>query len=64
MTSLPCPICNRIISELEWQQSVTKPFCSERCRLIDIGRWLGEAYQLPAKAIDDEIWLENDTDEL
>jgi endogenous inhibitor of DNA gyrase (YacG/DUF329 family) len=25
------------------------PFCSERCRTIDLGRWLGEAYRLPVK---------------
>ena len=25
-----------------------KPFCSERCRTIDLGRWLGETYGLPA----------------
>jgi endogenous inhibitor of DNA gyrase (YacG/DUF329 family) len=25
----------------DWPQL---PFCSERCRLIDLGRWLGEAY--------------------
>jgi endogenous inhibitor of DNA gyrase (YacG/DUF329 family) len=24
------------------------PFCSERCRLIDLGRWLGEGYRIPA----------------
>lgn len=23
------------------------PFCSERCRTIDLGRWLGESYQMP-----------------
>jgi endogenous inhibitor of DNA gyrase (YacG/DUF329 family) len=23
------------------------PFCSERCRLIDLGRWLGEGFSLP-----------------
>jgi endogenous inhibitor of DNA gyrase (YacG/DUF329 family) len=23
------------------------PFCSERCRLADLGRWLGEAYRIP-----------------
>jgi endogenous inhibitor of DNA gyrase (YacG/DUF329 family) len=23
------------------------PFCSERCRLIDLGRWLGEKYRIP-----------------
>jgi endogenous inhibitor of DNA gyrase (YacG/DUF329 family) len=25
------------------------PFCSPRCRLIDLGRWIGEAYRLPAE---------------
>jgi hypothetical protein len=25
------------------------PFCSERCKQIDLGRWLGEAYRLPAE---------------
>ena len=24
------------------------PFCSDRCRTIDLGRWLGEVYQLPS----------------
>jgi endogenous inhibitor of DNA gyrase (YacG/DUF329 family) len=27
----------------EWPQF---PFCSERCRLIDLGRWLGEDYRI------------------
>ena len=29
-------------------QSTAMPFCSERCRTIDLGRWLGESYSLPA----------------
>jgi endogenous inhibitor of DNA gyrase (YacG/DUF329 family) len=24
------------------------PFCSERCRLLDLGKWLGEEYRIPA----------------
>ena len=39
-----CPVCNR---EFESETSTALPFCSERCRTIDLGRWLGEAYQLP-----------------
>ncbi|HVT28902.1 MAG TPA: DNA gyrase inhibitor YacG [Lacipirellulaceae bacterium] len=39
-----CPICNR---EFERESSTAMPFCSERCRTIDLGRWLGENYQLP-----------------
>jgi len=39
-----CPVCKR---EFERSASNSLPFCSERCRTIDLGRWLGEAYHLP-----------------
>jgi endogenous inhibitor of DNA gyrase (YacG/DUF329 family) len=39
-----CPVCNR---EFDPESSPAMPFCSERCRTIDLGRWLGEAYRLP-----------------
>jgi endogenous inhibitor of DNA gyrase (YacG/DUF329 family) len=29
------------------------PFCSKRCKLIDLGRWLGEEYGIPAVEPDD-----------
>jgi endogenous inhibitor of DNA gyrase (YacG/DUF329 family) len=37
-----CPICRR---PAEGQY---RPFCSKRCADIDLGRWLGEAYRIPA----------------
>lgn len=39
-----CPVCHR---EFEQGTSPALPFCSERCRTIDLGRWLGEAYSIP-----------------
>lgn len=39
-----CPICDR---QFELTESTALPFCSERCRTIDLGRWLGEAYRMP-----------------
>ena len=33
-------------STAQWPQF---PFCSPRCRTIDLGRWLGEAYRVPAE---------------
>jgi uncharacterized protein len=39
-----CPTCNRAFDPL---QSTAMPFCSPRCRQIDLGRWLGEEYGLP-----------------
>jgi len=31
-------------------QTPTVPFCSDRCRLVDLGRWLDESYGVPAPA--------------
>jgi endogenous inhibitor of DNA gyrase (YacG/DUF329 family) len=31
---------------IEWPDY---PFCSARCRKIDLGRWLGESYRVPAE---------------
>lgn len=47
-----CPLCE---SEFDPAASNAKPFCSERCRTIDLGRWLDESYSLPhAPDPDDE----------
>ena len=40
-----CPICHQ---EFDPAQSTAMPFCSDRCRTIDLGRWLGESYGMPA----------------
>jgi endogenous inhibitor of DNA gyrase (YacG/DUF329 family) len=51
-----CPSCKR---EFDPAASAAKPFCSERCRLVDLGRWLGEGYSLPLPSqADDEEELE------
>ncbi|MCC6278123.1 MAG: DNA gyrase inhibitor YacG [Oligoflexia bacterium] len=31
-----CPQCQR---EVSWEQTPTRPFCSERCKLLDLGAW-------------------------
>ena len=38
-----CPICKR---EFDPASATAMPFCSERCRTIDLGRWLDESYGL------------------
>jgi endogenous inhibitor of DNA gyrase (YacG/DUF329 family) len=40
-----CPICN---ATFNLDQSEAPPFCSERCRTIDLGRWLDQRYGMPA----------------
>jgi endogenous inhibitor of DNA gyrase (YacG/DUF329 family) len=36
-----CPICSRAAAE------PFRPFCSERCRQVDLGRWLNGGYAIP-----------------
>lgn len=44
-TVVRCPTCER---EIEWSAaSPHRPFCSERCRLIDLGAWLDEERAIP-----------------
>lgn len=44
MTTLRCPICGKLFDPA---QSQALPFCSDRCRQIDLGRWLKESYSVP-----------------
>ncbi|HTO42749.1 MAG TPA: DNA gyrase inhibitor YacG [Burkholderiales bacterium] len=39
-----CPTCQR---DLDWEAAPFRPFCSERCRLIDLGAWLTEQRSIP-----------------
>lgn len=44
-----CPTCNRPV---EWTaESEWKPFCSERCKLIDLGEWASERYSIPGETV-------------
>ncbi len=49
MLSLRCPICDRQMEGQSTADWPDYPFCSRRCRVIDLGRWLDEAYRLPAE---------------
>jgi uncharacterized protein len=44
--ALPCPICKKEVAEPSDDQPATFPFCSDRCKLIDLGRWLDGKYQI------------------
>ncbi len=41
-----CPVCKR---ETTWKGNPFRPFCSERCKLIDLGNWLSERYRIAAR---------------
>ena len=52
--SLRCPICRKIVLRTEPEF----PFCSQRCRLIDLGKWASGAYVISNPVTDPEA-LEN-----
>jgi hypothetical protein len=43
MSIVRCPTCGR---RGEWFAGDWGPFCSHRCKLIDLGRWLGEEHKI------------------
>lgn len=43
-----CPICKTPVSWTD--ESQFKPFCSERCKLIDLGDWASEKHAIPVKS--------------
>ncbi len=46
-----CPICSRSFSVATLDDLPSFPFCSDRCRLIDLGRWIEGAYFIPGPPV-------------
>ena len=40
-----CPICHKELKDVP-DDFPYRPFCSHRCKTIDLGNWLGEAYRV------------------
>ena len=61
MIKVRCPICERDMEgeRSDWPQF---PFCSPRCKTIDLGRWLGGKYQIPVTKDDEAHDGEADED--
>ena len=46
-TKVNCPQCGALV---EWSEKSTyRPFCSERCKQIDLGAWAEEKYTIPVE---------------
>jgi endogenous inhibitor of DNA gyrase (YacG/DUF329 family) len=52
-----CPVCKRTVPWTAEQEF--KPFCCERCKLIDLGEWAMEEKRIPGESLE----LENDDKE-
>ncbi|HAT8179299.1 TPA: DNA gyrase inhibitor YacG [Legionella pneumophila] len=61
---IKCPICNK---QNTWRpDNQFRPFCSERCKLIDLGEWASESRKIPGSSIDPEsiVTTNNNQDNL
>jgi uncharacterized protein len=58
---LKCPTCKKQVTAKDTEF----PFCSERCRLIDLGKWASGAYVIssPVHDISDSIPDRSDEDD-
>ncbi|KAF0207661.1 MAG: hypothetical protein FD167_5481 [bacterium] len=56
---MKCPICGQ---ETTWQNNPTRPFCSEKCQMLDLGKWATEGYSIsgnPLPELDKDASLAN-----
>jgi hypothetical protein len=59
VTTVNCPQCG---AQVLWQaEEIWKPFCSERCKLIDLGEWASEGHKIPGPPVNPPL-DDNDPD--
>lgn len=49
--ALRCPICRTIVTK----DGEHFPFCTDRCRVIDLGKWASGAYRISSPILDPEV---------
>jgi endogenous inhibitor of DNA gyrase (YacG/DUF329 family) len=47
-----CPICDAAAKPRG--ENASFPFCSARCKMVDLGKWMNEEYRVPAEELDDD----------
>lgn len=45
---MTCPICKHTTT---WKGNPWRPFCSERCQVVDLGAWAAEDYRVPGPSL-------------
>ena len=55
-----CPTCGKPVT---WDENAKwRPFCSERCRLIDLGEWASESHRIPGDRKLPDEFIDQETD--
>jgi endogenous inhibitor of DNA gyrase (YacG/DUF329 family) len=52
--SFSCTICGRVVT-YDGRTPATYPFCSQRCRMVDLGKWLNEQYTIERDVTADDL---------
>lgn len=61
LEKITCPTCGKTNT---WRpENRFKPFCSDRCKLIDLGEWARESRKIPGEAVDPNFLNTGDIDE-
>jgi uncharacterized protein len=55
-----CPTCRQ---QCVWENNPHRPFCSDRCQLIDLGAWTEERYRIPGRGFEAQFGDEDEEDE-
>ncbi len=53
--AMRCPLCNEVVTSV-----ATRPFCSDRCRSADLGRWLDGSYRIAGDPVDPAVELDRE----
>ena len=48
---MKCPTCGKPV---EWKDNPFRPFCTERCQLVDLGKWVEGEYRVPGELLPQE----------
>ncbi len=52
-----CPTCDK---ETPWStDNKARPFCSDRCKLIDLGAWASDEYAVPGNELESDVFSGN-----
>jgi endogenous inhibitor of DNA gyrase (YacG/DUF329 family) len=58
--TVPCPQCKKPV--IWTTENAFRPFCSERCKLIDLGDWASEKHAIPGEVAEQQEPKETDVE--
>ncbi|MBC7467505.1 MAG: DNA gyrase inhibitor YacG [Bdellovibrio sp.] len=63
MIEIKCPTCGLLT--IYSSENPSRPFCSERCKLIDLGQWADQTYKIPSAPVSIDTLIDiDDADEI